>query len=45
MQLDQMRTEPTGTSLPVLAEQTWERYGDQLLTVFEGERWTADAAG
>ncbi|HEX2903499.1 MAG TPA: AMP-binding protein [Jatrophihabitans sp.] len=42
MRREQMRTEPTGTSLPVLAEQTWSRYGDQLVTVFEGERWSAD---
>lgn len=45
MQRGQMRTEPTGTSLPRLAEDTWARYGDQLETVFEGQRWTAAQLG
>ncbi len=45
MQLSQMRTRPTGTALPLLAEDTWSRLGDQLVTVFEGERWTASRLG
>ena len=45
MRVEQMRTQPTGTALPVLAEQTWQQYGDQLVTVFEGDRWTAGQLG
>ncbi|MGI8667231.1 MAG: class I adenylate-forming enzyme family protein [Jatrophihabitans sp.] len=45
MQLARMRTEPTGTALPVLAQATWDRLGDELITVFEGRRWTAAQLG
>lgn len=41
----ELRTLPTGTALPVLAQSTWDRLGDELVTVFEGERWTASRLG
>lgn len=41
----ELRTSPTGTALPVLAQSTWDRLGDELITVFEGERWTASRLG
>lgn len=41
----QLRTLPTGTALPVLAQSTWDRLGDELITVFEDERWTASRLG
>src|ERR1700712_4992737 len=40
-----MRTAPVGSSLPRLAEQSWDRLGDQLHTVFEGQRCTAAELG
>lgn len=40
-----MLTEPTGTALPVLAQAAWDRLGDDLVTVFEGRRWTASELG
>lgn len=41
----ELRTSPTGTALPVLAQSTWDSLGDELVTVFEGERWTASRLG
>jgi long-chain acyl-CoA synthetase len=45
MDVARMRTEPTGTSLPVLAQASWDLLGDELVTVFEGKRWTAAQLG
>ena len=40
-----MLTEPTGTPLPVLAEQAWARFGEQSTVLFEGRRRTAGELG
>ena len=45
MDVAQLRTQPTGTPLTVLAQQSWDALGDDLITVFEGERWTANRLG
>lgn len=41
----ELQTLPTGTALPMLAQSSWDRLGDELITVFEGERWTASRLG
>jgi len=45
MRIEEMRTQPTGTTLAVLAEASWQQLGDELITVFEGERSTATQLG
>ncbi|MEO9236829.1 MAG: AMP-binding protein, partial [Jatrophihabitantaceae bacterium] len=41
----QLRTEPTGTAIPVLAQRTWDLLGEDLDTVFEGRRCSAAELG
>jgi long-chain acyl-CoA synthetase len=36
----ELSTEPTGTSLQRLAEQSWQRIGGESLLIFEGDRFT-----
>jgi long-chain acyl-CoA synthetase len=40
-----MLTAATGTSMPALAEQAWERFGADTRTLFEGRWWTAAELG
>ncbi len=41
----QMPTAPTGSSLARLAADAWERWGEESVTVFEGDRRTSAAMG
>jgi long-chain acyl-CoA synthetase len=38
-------TTATGTSLAVLAEAAWERFGEQSTVLFDGRSWTAGEIG
>ena len=40
-----MLTEPTGVSLGRLAARSWDRWGEESVTVFEGRRWTGAELG